>query len=277
MLRYTSLGSGSEGNALIVEAVHPQGQVCGRILLDCGFGVRELTRRLACRGLQPEQIDAILVTHEHADHLGGAFSVAQRYQISVRASHGTAEAAIGIVGETKVRKTPLRRVCSHASFAVGALEVHPFPVPHDANEPTQFVFVHGDTRLGVLTDAGKPTPHIIHMLSACDALVLEANHDADMLRHSNYPGSLKRRISGEKGHLSNDAAACILAAVDKRRLKRLHAAHLSQQNNQAALVLQSFRAALASGDQPVLDIATQDHGFPWVSVTSDLHPLEKAA
>jgi phosphoribosyl 1,2-cyclic phosphodiesterase len=266
-LRYTSLGSGSEGNALVVEAVADDGQVRGRVLLDCGFGARELTRRLQARGLAPEQFDAVLVTHEHADHLGSAYSVAQRHQVCVMASHGTMEAANDIVGQQKLDTRLQRRLCSHASFALGELEIHPFPVPHDAAEPTQFVFVHGDTRLGVLTDVGTPTPHIAHMLSACDGLVLEANHDPQLLHgNAQYPASLKRRIAGQHGHLSNEAAAQILAAVDKRRLKHLHAAHLSQQNNDVALVLESFRGALAAGACPALGVATQEQGFEWVSL-----------
>jgi phosphoribosyl 1,2-cyclic phosphodiesterase len=264
-LRYTSLGSGSEGNALVVEALDQKNQVCGRVLLDCGFGNKELSRRLLKRGLSPEQFDALLVTHEHADHLGSAFGVAQRHQVCLMASHGTMEAAQEIVGHAKLDVVLQRRLCSHASFAVGELEIHPFPVPHDAAEPTQFVFVHGDTRLGVLTDVGTPTPHIVHMLSACDGLVLEANHDPQLLRDNvQYPASLKRRIAGQHGHLSNQAAAQILASVDKRRLKRLHAAHLSQQNNDVALVLESFRQALAVGASPELGVATQEDGFDWV-------------
>lgn len=266
-LRYTSLGSGSEGNALVVEALDDQRQVCGRVLLDCGFGSRELTRRLSARGLDWPDLDAILVTHEHADHLGCAFTVAQRHHVCVLASHGTMEAAHEITGAGKLDTTLQRRLCSHASFALGALEIHPFPVPHDAAEPTQFVFVHGDTRLGVLTDVGSPTPYIVQMLSVCDGLVLEANHDPALLQNNaQYPSGLKRRIAGNYGHLSNEAAAHILMAVDKRRLKRLHAAHLSQQNNEMDLVLESFQRALAEGACPALGVATQEHGFDWVEI-----------
>lgn len=273
-LRYTSLGSGSEGNALVVET-QPHGTRAGtpngdatRVLLDCGLGLREMTRRLATRGLRPEQINALFITHEHADHLGSALSFSERFNVPIFCSHGTAQAALAS-NTARQRKIQWKRLCSHASFAIGDLEIHPFPVPHDAAEPTQCVFVHGDTRLGVLTDVGASTPYLVRMLSNCDALVLEANHDADMLADSQYPPSLKKRIGSRHGHLSNHAAAEILAAVNKQRLKHLHAAHLSQQNNQAQLVLDLFSQAL-QGSAASLGIATQSDGFGWVELRNHL-------
>ena len=268
-MRYTSLGSGSEGNALVVETISTSAAPT-RVLLDCGLGLREMTRRLATRGLRPEQINGLFITHEHADHLGSALSFAERFDVPIFCSHGTAEAALASnaassASKNRQRKIRWKRLCSHASFALGDLEIHPFPVPHDAAEPTQCVFVQGDIRLGVLTDVGASTPYLVRMLSNCDALVLEANHDSDMLADSKYPPSLKKRIGGRHGHLSNNAAAEILAAVNKQRLKHLHAAHLSQQNNQAQLVLDLFSQAL-QGSAASLGIATQSDGFEWVEL-----------
>ncbi|CAN5441467.1 hypothetical protein BH09PSE6_BH09PSE6_07040 [soil metagenome] len=154
-------------------------------------------------------------------------------------------------------------VCSHSAYSIGALQVEPFPVPHDAREPTQFVFVSGSTRLGVLTDVGAGTPRIVQALAACDALILEFNHDEAMLQNSSYPPSVRKRIAGQHGHLSNSAAAAILSSLDRHKLKRLHAAHLSQQNNRPELVLEAL--ATVGTDGIAVELATQADGFGWMA------------
>jgi phosphoribosyl 1,2-cyclic phosphodiesterase len=163
------------------------------------------------------------------------------------------------LGETVV-------IDSHTPFAVGDLEVMPYPVPHDAREPTQFVFGDGAVRLGVLTDAGEPTPHIEQMLSGLDALVLECNHDLTLLRNSAYPERLKERISGRLGHLDNGQAAQILSGIDRSGLQHVVAAHLSQKNNRPELAIDALAGAL--GCEPGwVSVATQAHGFDWRCVT----------
>lgn len=250
MIRFASLGSGSKGNALLVESGGT------RVLLDCGFGPRELALRLQRLGVAPDSIAAVLVTHEHADHVGGAARCAARFGWTIHASHGTAAAA------SQLADIPVRRFDSHASFALGALEIHPYPVPHDAREPTQFVFSDGASRLGILTDAGMVTPHIVAMLQECAALVLECNHDADMLAAGRYPPPLKRRIAGNFGHLDNRAAAGLLRALGGRRLRHVVAAHLSEENNTP----ERARAALAEALGCTADwigVASQSEGFAW--------------
>jgi phosphoribosyl 1,2-cyclic phosphodiesterase len=249
-MRFTSLGSGSDGNALIVEA----GET--RLMLDCGFTLRETMRRMARIGLAPEALSAIVVTHEHGDHVSGAFSLAGRFGIPVWLTHGTWRAAgKGYAGEVHF-------VEGHDPFAVGAIEVLPFPVPHDAREPAQFVFSDGAGRLGVLTDTGASTPHIEAMLSGCDALVLECNHDAGMLAGGDYPPSLKARIAGPFGHLENSVSAALLAALDNSRLKHIFAAHLSARNNTPALAVDALAAALGC-EHDWIGVATQEEGFSW--------------
>jgi phosphoribosyl 1,2-cyclic phosphodiesterase len=250
MIRFASLGSGSEGNALVVES----GQ--SRLLLDCGFSVAETVRRLERLGVAPESLDAILVTHEHDDHVGGVARFSRRFGTPVYLSYGTYAAA------TSDNFVEVVVIDSHTPFTVGDLEVLPYPVPHDAREPTQFVFGDGAVTLGVLTDAGASTPHIELMLSGLDALVLECNHDLELLRNSAYPERLKERISGRLGHLDNAQAAQILSNIDCSGLKHVVAAHLSQKNNRPELAIDALAGALGC-DRNWIAVATQAHGFDW--------------
>jgi phosphoribosyl 1,2-cyclic phosphodiesterase len=249
-MRFASLGSGSKGNALVVESGRT------RVLIDCGFGPRELATRLARLGLAPADLDAILVTHEHGDHVGGVVRAAQRFALEVHASHGTFAAA-GLAEQVAVNI-----IDSHAAFAIGDLRIEPFPVPHDAREPTQFVLGDGRLRLGVLTDAGCVTPHMVAMLDGCDALVLECNHDLEMLHGGSYPWSLKQRVSGRLGHLDNLAAASLLESMDRSRLQHVVAAHLSEQNNRPELARAALAGPLGCRPQEVA-VADQRTGFDW--------------
>ena len=182
-MRFASLGSGSRGNALLVEAGNT------RVLIDAGFGPREMSRRLGRLNLVGDDVDAVLVTHEHSDHIGGVFACARRFGWAVLLTHGTLAACRD--GDADERITIID---SHESISVGDICLHPFPVPHDAREPVQFVLTDGARRLGVLTDAGHVTAHMVAMLDGCEALVLECNHDAQTLAEGSYPPALKRGI-----------------------------------------------------------------------------------
>ena len=251
-MRFACLGSGSEGNGLLVEAN------ATRVLLDLGFGIRDCVSRLARLGVTPDTIDAIVVTHEHNDHIGGVAAFAARYATPVWLTFGTLSA----VAE---RFAALPRVFgfdSHDVFRVGALEFRPFPVPHDAREPVQFVCTDGRWRLGLLTDLGMTTAHVEASLSGCDALVLECNHDLEMLTNGDYPHLLKERIAGRFGHLDNYAAAELLERIDTSRLRHLFAAHLSRQNNRPELARAALAGALGCA-QEWIGIADQREGFGW--------------
>jgi phosphoribosyl 1,2-cyclic phosphodiesterase len=252
MIRFASLGSGSEGNGLLVECEST------RVLVDCGFNVTETLRRLARLGLTPDDLAAVLITHEHDDHAGGVARLARRYDLPVYLTYGTL-AAMGSSGSKLPR---LNVIDSHSPFVIGDLEIHPYPVPHDAREPSQFVFSDGELRLGLLTDTGDSTPHIQRMLSGIDALVLECNHDLDLLMNGPYPPSLKRRISGRLGHLDNGTAARIVGGLDCTRLQHFIAAHLSAQNNTAELARSAMAAAL-NCEPAWVCVATQGEGLEW--------------
>lgn len=251
-MRFASLGSGSQGNGLVVEVKNT------RLLLDCGFALRETVFRLQRLGLAPDMLSGIVVTHEHDDHVGGVFRFAHKFNLPVWLSHGTLRSA-----EENYSVLPrVFPIDCHQRVAVGDIEVEPFPVPHDAREPVQFVFGDGAVRLGVLTDTGCSTPHIEQVLSRCHALVLECNHDAEMLATGPYPEVLKKRIAGRQGHLDNRASARLLEKLDVSLLKHVIAAHLSQKNNTP----QFARAALASAldcELGWIGVADQDEGFGW--------------
>lgn len=251
-MRFASLGSGSEGNGLIVESG------ATRILVDCGFNVSETVARLERLGLVPSSLAAILVTHEHDDHACGVARFARRYDLPVYLTYGTLVA----LGAARATMPCIRLIDSHSPFAIGDLEVHPYPVPHDAREPCQFVFSDGDRRLGLLTDTGISTPHIERMLSGIEALVLECNHDLDLLMNGPYPPSLKRRIASRYGHLDNGTSARLLAGIDCTRLQHVIAAHLSAQNNTPELARGAVSAALNCAAEWI-GIATQREGLDW--------------
>jgi phosphoribosyl 1,2-cyclic phosphodiesterase len=253
-LRFASLASGSSGNCLVAEA---SGTV---VLVDCGLTLTETERRLQRLGLEPSAINGLLITHEHGDHACGAFEFAAAHRITVYLTHGTLAA---LKAEGKVLDgVPLSIVNGRQSFFVDGIMVLPFTVPHDAREPVQYVLSDGTSKLGVITDVGISTAHVVKMLSGLDALVLECNYDYDMLWNGSYPRWLKERIAGPFGHLDNRESERLLAALDRSRLKHVIGAHLSRENNRPQLA----RAALARAmgcEESWISLATQDDGFGW--------------
>ena len=232
-LRFASLGSGSRGNALLLETPHV------RLLIDCGFPAREIEKRLAKLSVDPQTLDGILVTHEHGDHIRGLGALARRYALPVWMTAGTYRNAC--YGELP----SLNGIDCHAGwFSFGDLEVLPFPVPHDAREPCQFLFQAGGRRLGLLTDTGHVTPHIRAHLQGCDGLVLEFNHDREMLVNGPYPPSLQARVGGSQGHLSNDQASGLLRQLSCESVQYLLASHLSEKNNTRSRVEQAVSEAV---------------------------------
>lgn len=249
-VRFASLGSGSRGNATLIEAGNT------RVMVDCGFSCSQAEKRLARLNTAAEEIDAILVTHEHGDHISGVARFSRRFGTPVWMTAGTRAVHKG--GEV----AQMNVFSSHRCFSIGDLEVQPFPVPHDAREPCQFVFSDGDTRLGVLTDTGSITSHMLLALGRLDALLLETNHDPGMLASGPYPPHLQQRVGGNYGHLSNQQAAALLGRLDTDRLQHLLAAHISDKNNTPGLARQALADVLGCTADEVT-VADQEEGFSW--------------
>lgn len=264
-MKFASLGSGSNGNALLIKAASSTAMV----MLDCGFALRETERRLARMDIRPEDISAIVVTHEHSDHVGGVFKFARRYGTPVWLTAGTYQA---VIDDTK--KVDIRLCRDGDVLTFDSMTLMPYTVPHDAREPVQYVASENDCKLGVLTDAGQATAHLVAALHGCDALVLECNHDRIMLANSVYPPSVRARIGGPYGHLSNDSSAQILAQIDKTKLHTIVAAHLSHQNNTPDLAREALLPVIAGMACEVV-IADQEDGFGWIPVAKHDVTLEQ--
>ena len=252
-MRIASLGSGSKGNATLVDT----GETL--VLIDCGLPLREMDARLSARGVSAQQIDAVLVTHEHGDHCRGVSALSRAYSLPVFLTAGTAASDKLSDIATRVLIRP------DDQFDVGDLRVNVVPVPHDAREPVQFSLCHGYVKLGVLTDLGSITPHVIDAFAGCDALVLEFNHDPEMLANGPYPRSVKARVGGEYGHLNNGQARQFLDHADTSRLKTLFVAHISEQNNDPSLAEAALQGWSGLSTCSIIH-ATQEAGFDWIDL-----------
>jgi phosphoribosyl 1,2-cyclic phosphodiesterase len=252
-LRVASLGSGSRGNGTLID----DGRTC--VLLDLGFNLKETRRRLSRLGKQPQDIDAILVTHEHGDHIRGVAAFARKHDVAVYLTSGS-------YNPKRLGALPsLHFINIHRPFGIGTLSIEPIPVPHDAREPCQFIIASGGSRVGVLTDIGHITPFVVESFELVDALLLEFNHDVGMLARGPYPYRLKARVGGIHGHLNNEQAAGLVERLDLARLQHLVISHVSEKNNSADLAVLAARKVL--GKWPgQLHVASQDGGFPWIQL-----------
>lgn len=250
-MKISVLGSGSSGNSIFLQAGNT------RLLVDAGFSGRALAERLSMIGVGAEAIDAIVVTHEHGDHTSGIGVYARRYGTPIYMTKGTQNACAKLLrGQETVRTYDPGR-----SFNVGDARVEPFLTVHDAADPVGVAIVDECTglKIGVATDLGRPTTQIRHALSACDFLVLEANHDEILLHTSHYPVSVKRRIASSHGHLSNQAAADFAVELVHPRLAGIVLAHLSNECNTADLALNVVGNALKKvGWSGHLEVAAQN-------------------
>ena len=251
-MRFASLGSGSRGNAMLVQFRSTL------LMVDCGLTIKAAESRLQELGFSPGEVTALLVTHEHSDHIQGVAGFALRHAVPVWMTPGTA------MSHAVRRLAHINRFRGHERLEIGSIQVQPFPVPHDAREPAQYCFRAGGRKLGVLTDTGWITPHIRQRLQGCDAIAVEFNHDAQSLHGGPYPPALKARIASSLGHLSNDQAAQLVSDVAHPQLQWVTALHLSSKNNTPALVREAVADRLPHGCP--LHVATQDQPIGWIHI-----------
>jgi phosphoribosyl 1,2-cyclic phosphodiesterase len=253
-MRFSSIGSGSKGNSTIIEYDDTV------ILVDCGFSLKVTEKRLGLLGISPSKINAILVTHEHSDHIRGVSALAKKYEIPVMATAGTSKFLRN--------SSALNLTCidTQSDFHIENLTVTPVLVPHDAREPVQFIIRGGLLTFGILTDVGAITEHIIELYQCCDGLMIESNHDEDMLLNGSYPRSLKNRVSSNWGHLNNKQMLYFLKNIELEQLQELVIGHISENNNSVALV----KETISEISKQLLSVsyATQNEGFDWIQLKS---------
>ncbi|MBU0515474.1 MAG: MBL fold metallo-hydrolase [Proteobacteria bacterium] len=257
-MRFCLLASGSQGNCLVVQADRTV------VLVDAGLSAVETIRRMGRAGLDPVDVDHIIVTHEHADHVRGLGPVARRLSATVHANAATTR-AWGQVG----RLPGLERFVTGRRFRLGALRVHPFRLPHDAAEPVGLIFEHDGQRLALATDLGY-LPHLVRQrLQGCRAVIIEANHDPGMLRQGPYPEFLKQRVAGRTGHLANPQAAELLSETTHHGLTDVVLAHLSETNNHPDLARGAVRGCLdgLGLGRVRLEVAAQDRPGPVIDLS----------
>lgn len=247
------LGSGSSGNATLIRAGEDV------MLVDAGFSCREITRRLASVGVLPESIKGICVSHEHADHISGLFQMQKQYGIPLFANSGTAEAV-----HLRQKSGTCRWHVFHngSPFGVGAMNVLPFSVPHDAYDPVGFVVAVDNMRVGIVTDAGTPTALMRQRLSTCQIVIIESNHDEEMVKEAERPWTLKQRILGRQGHLSNVQSADMLAEFAGPQLQHVFLVHLSDECNTPEKAFETHRARLDADGHQHVSLTVSPQGEP---------------
>lgn len=259
-IQIVPLGSGSKGNCVFV------GTPLTGLVIDCGFSYKELLRRLVEARVNPARIRAILVTHEHSDHIGGVGVLARKLRVPVYMTEGTWTA-----GQHVLKTLPERvQVRPGDDFHLGELRIEPVPLPHDAREPVGYVFAWGGRRWALFTDLGHPTHLVIERARLCDLLLIEANHDEDMLINGPYPWPLKQRIRGRQGHLSNAQGVSVVESVLHPGLKGIALMHLSETNNRPEIPYTLCRKTLLNhdaGDIP-LWVARQDRPLEGLGLKS---------
>ena len=271
-VRFTILGSGSSGNCAYVETEN------SRVLVDAGFTPRQIRQRLATIGRTPENLSAIFITHEHADHVSGLFGLAEKLKIPIYCNRDTQDAIVWSLKERwNAKRDPLfdgiektasdfiakldwRLFQTGDSFELNDVLVETFPIPHDAQDPVGYLLRTSGGNFGFVTDLGHTTKLVLERVRAANVLVLESNHDVKMLHESRRSWSLKQRILGRHGHLSNEAAADAATQIMSGSLKHLYLAHLSRECNRPELAMRVMTERLAQigAGHVQLQFAAQD-------------------
>lgn len=243
-MRLCSIASGSSGNCVYVgsEATH--------LLVDVGISGRKAENGLSNLGLTGSDLDGILITHEHADHISGLGILARKYQVPVYATKGTIRAMLKSKSLGKLDASLFHEVREDEKFILKDLTVNPMRISHDAAQPVAYRIAYGDRRVGICTDLGVYNDYTVESLRGMDALLIEANHDVNMLQVGPYPYYLKQRILGDRGHLSNENSGKLLSRLLHDKLQTIILGHLSKENNLPELAYETVRMEISMGDNP---------------------------
>lgn len=255
MIKFCSLYSGSSGNSIFVAS----GKT--KLLSDAGLSAKKIMEALCSIGEKPSELNAILVSHEHSDHIRGAGALSRKFSLPIYASEGTWQAMEHMIGP--VLECNRISFSSYAPFQIGDITVTPFPIPHDASEPVGYSFSAMGRKVTVATDIGHISMELLNCFEDSDLLLLESNHDVEMLKVGKYPWPLKRRIAGDHGHLSNEAAGEVVAYMAQKGTKKFLLGHLSKENNFPELAYQTVCNALCekslhAGTDVMLDVVLRD-------------------
>ena len=243
-MRLCSIASGSSGNCIYV------GSDCAHVLIDAGISGRRVEAGLNSLELTGRDLDGILITHEHSDHIKGLGVIARKYGIPIYATGGTVDAMVRSGSLGKIPEGIFREIREDEPFLIKDLVVNPFTIPHDAAQPVGYRLECGEHSVAIATDLGKYNEYIIENLQNLDALLLEANHDIRMLQVGRYPYYLKQRIMGDRGHLSNENAGQLLCRLLHDNLKAVFLGHLSKENNYEELAYETVCSEVTMGDNP---------------------------
>lgn len=243
-MRLCSIASGSSGNCIYV------GDDSTHLLVDTGISKKRIEEGLSALGIKGEELDGILITHEHIDHVQGLGVFTRKYHVPVYATKGTIEGVCGLKSLGKLPEGLFREVPVDVAFEVGDMKIRPFSISHDAKEPSGYRIENGKNKAAVATDLGIYDDYTVEQLKNLDAVVLEANHDIHMLEVGPYPYPLKQRVMGNKGHLSNELSGRLLCDILHDRLQHVVLGHLSKENNYAELAYETVKLEVTLGDNP---------------------------
>ncbi len=256
MLNVASLGSGSSGNATVVRSATTT------LLLDCGFTLKETTARLALLGLHPADIDAVLLSHEHGDHVKGVGPLSRKFATQVWLTHGTYSS----LRDNRFHQVKI--IDAHTTCEIGDIQINPFPTPHDAAESCQYIFSHEQVCFACVTDLGVCTPHVLAQLKGVNSLIVETNYDNTMLANGPYPYSLQQRIKSNYGHLGNDQGAELVSQLDHSGLQHILLGHLSEQNNSDQAAFDAMKDKLVAGHDRI-HVLPQHKPSGWFAIKAN--------
>lgn len=261
-MRLCSIASGSSGNCIYT------GSDNTHIIIDAGISGKRIETGLNSIGLKTSEIAGVLVTHEHIDHIGGIGVISRRYKIPIYATRGTVNGILNSKSVGKIDESLFRIIKADEDFTINDLSVHPLKISHDAAEPVAYVVENNGKKTGVVTDLGKFDEYVVDKIKGLDVLLLEANHDINMLQVGSYPYYLKQRILGDKGHLSNENSGRLLSRVLHDDFNTVVLGHLSKENNYAELAYETVRLEVKMGDSPY-----KENDFPMQVAKRDVASL----